>query len=86
MEQHSTQLIWSVLKMENELPKYSDLKSLSEEERSILIIEKLRTVIVNQTNHLRHHWAITLVCAAACLAGVFNFGVALLILFYKVPK
>jgi len=70
--------------MENELPDYQELKNLTEAERSIIIIEKLRTVIINQSNHLRHHWSITLICIAAALTGMFNLGVALLILFFKV--
>jgi len=78
------QLNWKEVNMENTLPEYQDLKNLTEEERSIIIIEKLRTVIINQTNHLRHHWAITLVCVAAGATGMFNLGIALLILFFKV--
>lgn len=68
----------------DELPSYQELKTLTEEERSVIIIESLRTVITNQSNHLRHHWAITLVGVAAGFTGMFNLCVALLILFFRV--
>ena len=66
--------------MEKELPNSSEFLSLTPDERSILMLEWLKTIITNQTNHLRHHWAITLVCAASA----FNLGVAFLIIFFKV--
>ena len=65
--------------MENELPNTSEFLALSPDQRSVLTLEWMRTVIVNQTNHLRHHWAITLVCAASA----FNLGIAFLIIFFK---
>ena len=70
--------------MNNELPSYAELKDLTDHEILLLLVEKLRTVIANQTNHLRHHWTITLVCVAAGLTGTFNLGIALLILFFRV--
>ena len=70
--------------MNNELPSYTELKSLSEEERSIIIIQSLRTVIINQSNHLRHHWAVTIVCLSAGTIGMINLGIAMVILFFRV--
>ncbi len=72
------------METEIKLPNVDSFLSLTEGERSILILQSLQTIIVNQSNHLRHHWAITLVCVAAGLTGMFNLSVALLILFSKV--
>jgi len=69
--------------MSVELPSYPELKDLSDREILMLVIEKLRSVSANQCNHLRHHWAITLICLSAALAGMFNLGIALLILFFR---
>ena len=70
--------------MENELlPSFEKLEHLTDREITIVIVSALRTVITNQTNHLRHHWAVTLVCAAAALSGVFNLGIAFLIIFFR---
>lgn len=72
--------------MNNEvkLPDVDSFLSLTDGERSVLVLQCLQTIIINQSNHLRHHWAITLVCVAAGLTGIFNLCVALLILFFRV--
>lgn len=72
--------------MENELPSFTEFKGLTEEERNILIIGYLRTVITNQVNHLRHHWAITLLAISAGLVGLVNLTIAMAIIFFRVPK
>lgn len=72
--------------MKTELPSSSEFLNLTPDERSILSLEWMRAIITNQTNHLRHHWAITLVCAAAALSGVFNLGIAFIIIFFRIPK
>lgn len=69
---------------EIKLPDVDSFLSLTDGERSVLILQSLQTIIINQSNHLRHHWAITLVCVAAGLTGLFNLSVALLILLYRV--
>jgi len=67
----------------NELPDYSTIKELTEPEFRVLLWEKLRSISINQSNHLRHHWAITLICCAALLTGIFNIGIALIIIFVR---
>ena len=69
---------------EIKLPDVDSFLSLTDGERSVLILQSLQTIITNQTNHLRHHWTITLVCIGAGLTGTFNLGIALLILFFRV--
>lgn len=76
-------LNWREGEMENELPNYAELESLTDREINIIVIEKLRSVVINQTNHLKHHWAITIVCLAALLTGLFNLSIALVILIVK---
>ena len=41
--------------MENQLPSGAEFLSLNHDERSLLTLEWMRTVIINQTNHLKHH-------------------------------
>lgn len=72
--------------MENELPSFTEFKGLTEEERSILIISYLRIVITNQTNHLKHHWAITLLAISAGFIGLVNLTIAMAIIFFRIPK
>ena len=69
--------------MSTELPSYPELKDLTDREILMLVVEKLRSVANNQCNHLKHHWTITVICLSALLAGVFNFGIAMIVLFFK---
>lgn len=69
--------------MSDELPNYSQLKELTDREILILVVEKLRSVGINQCNHLKHHWAITLICCAAGITGIFNLGIAFVLIFIK---
>lgn len=40
----------------NDIPEYAELKDLTDREILLVIIEKLRVISTNQTNHLhRHH-------------------------------
>lgn len=72
------------METEIKLPDVDSFLSLTDGERSVLILQSLQTIITNQSNHLRHHWAITLVGVAAGLAGLFNLGIAMLILFFRI--
>lgn len=70
--------------MENEIPDYyAKLPDLTDREILFMVVEKLRYISKNQSNHLKHHWAITLICCAAALTGIFNIGIALMIIFVK---
>ena len=69
--------------MSDELPNYSQLKELTDREILILVVEKLRSVGINQCNHLRHHWAITLICITASLTGALNLTIAFVLIFLK---
>ena len=50
----------------------------------ICIEEKIRELRNQFDNHLKHHFAITLVAISAGLIGMVNFGIAMIILFFKV--
>jgi len=69
--------------MSDSIPDYSSVKDLTEPEFRVLLWEKLRSISVNQGNHLKHHWAITLICCAAGLTGIFNLGIAFVLIFLQ---
>ena len=69
--------------MSDTIPDYSSLKDLTDREILILVVEKLRSISVNQCNHLKHHWAITLICVTAALMGLVNLGLAFMVIFIK---
>ena len=68
--------------MESNIPEITDLKKLTNRELILMLVEKLRFVSINQTNHLRHHWAITLICVSAGVIGLANLSIAMLVLFF----
>lgn len=72
--------------MENELPSFTEFKDLTEDERNILIIAYLRIVITNQVNHLKHHWAITMLAISAGLIGLVNLTIAMAVIFFRIPR
>lgn len=74
----------------DKLPNYSEIKGLSDSEFRIVLWDKLMSLAngqdaikTNQCNHLKHHWAITLICVTAGLTGIFNLGIAFVIVFVK---
>ena len=76
--------------MPNGIPNYSEIKDLSDSEFRIVLWDKLLSIIINQKtieknqcNHLKHHWAITLICVTAGLTGIFNLGIAFVLIFVK---
>lgn len=69
--------------MVGHLPNYSEIKDLSDSEFRIVLWDKLQSISTNQGNHLKHHWAITLICCAAAITGVFNLGIAFLLIFVQ---
>jgi len=69
--------------MNSEIPSYTELNALDDRELLLIIVERLRTVSINQTNHLRHHWAVTIVCTSAGVIGMINLCIAMLVLFFK---
>lgn len=60
------------------------MESRTDHDILICIEEKIKELRHQFENHLKHHWTITLVCLSAGLVGIFNFGIALLILFFRV--
>lgn len=44
---------------------------------------KLVELKLQFSNHLKHHWAVSIICAAAALTGLMNFGIAMFIIFIK---
>ena len=69
--------------MNDELPNYAQLKELTDREILLLVVEKLRSVSIQQTNHLRHHWAITIAALTAGIIGMINLGIAMMIIFFR---
>ena len=68
--------------MDFNIPEYSELKKLTNRELIMVLVEKLRFMSINQTNHLAHHWAITVICVSAGVIGLVNLCIALLVLFF----
>jgi len=69
--------------MSQPLPSYAELEALSDREILIMVVGELRDVRTNQTNHLKHSWALAMLCIATGLAGLTNVGIALLVLFFQ---
>ena len=67
--------------MDANIPEFPELKKLTTKELVILLMERLRIVSINQTNHLKHHWAITVICVSAGLIGLANLCIAMIVLF-----
>ncbi len=67
--------------MNDEMPSYAELENLTDRQVLYIILERMRTFGTNQTNHLKHHWAITLICVTIGLTGVLNVLIALMIIF-----
>ena len=69
--------------MSTELPSYPELKNLTDREILLLVVERLRSVSINQCNHLRHHWAVTIACLSAGIIGMINLSIAMVVLFFR---
>ena len=69
--------------MNAELPEFPELKKLTTREILFIVVERLRFISINQTNHLKHHWAITVLCVSAGLIGLANLSIAMLVLFFS---
>lgn len=69
--------------MGDKLPNYHELKELSDREILIVVVSKLCEIENNQSNHLKHSWALAMLCLAAGFAGMTNVGIAILVLFFQ---
>lgn len=49
----------------------------------ICIEEKIRELKHQFDNHLRHHFAVTLIALSAGFVGMVNLSIAMIILFFK---
>ena len=49
----------------------------------ICVEEKLKELKHQFDNHLRHHWAVTLAALSAGIIGMINFGIAMVMFFFK---
>lgn len=70
--------------MSDEMPSYTELENLSDRQVLYIIYERMRIFGINQTNHLKHHWAITLICVTIGLTGMVNIGIALAICYLTI--
>lgn len=68
--------------MSSELPSYAELENLSDREILIMVVGALRTIENNQINHLKHSWALSMLCVGAGVAGLVNIGIAMLTIFF----
>ena len=73
---------WREGNMESNIPELTELKKLTNRELILVLVEKLRFISINQTNHLAHHWAITVICVSAGIIGLANLCIAMLVLFF----
>jgi hypothetical protein len=52
----------------------------------VCIEEKLKELKVQFGNHLKHHFAITLVAISAGFIGLVNLTIAMAVIFFRIPK
>lgn len=65
-----------VLPEENETV---DVKSMTDGEWRVYMHMSMKHMMKQFSNHLHHHWMITIVCASAALGGVASFVVGLML-------
>jgi hypothetical protein len=56
-----------------------DVKKMTEGEWRVYMHLTMKQMMKQFSNHLRHHWMITIVCASAALGGVASFVVGLML-------
>jgi len=56
-----------------------DVKSMSEGEWRVYMHVTMKQMMKQFSNHLHHHWVVTIVCASAALAGVSSFVVGIML-------
>jgi len=64
------------------LPEESDnidVKQMSEGEWRVFMHLTMRQLMKQFSNHLHHHWVVTIICASAALGGISSFVVGLLL-------
>jgi len=77
--------------MSDEFPSYEELQRLPTKEILIMVVQKLRSVSINQCNHLKHHEtkeiadrkylkSIKLIALSAILSGFITLATGLILI------
>lgn len=56
-----------------------DVKHMTEGEWRVYMHLTMGQIMKQFSNHLRHHWMVTIICASAALAGISSFVVGLML-------
>jgi hypothetical protein len=57
----------------------ADVKQMTDGEWRVYMHLTMQQLMKQLSNHLRHHWIITVICASAAMGGVFSFVVGLML-------
>ena len=56
-----------------------NVKDMSDAEWRVFMHVSMKHLMKQFSNHLNHHWYITIICAAAALGGISSFIVGLML-------
>jgi len=56
-----------------------DVRSMSDEEWRVFMHMSIKHLMKQFSNHLNHHWVVTIICASAALAGISSFIVGIML-------
>lgn len=56
-----------------------EVKGMTEGEWRVYMHLTMKQIMKQFSNHLRHHWMVTIICASAALAGISSFVVGLML-------
>jgi len=62
---------------------YGEYKAMHDHDLLVIVCTKVDTLEKHFTNHLKHHWAITLAATTATFMGLSSFIVGVILLFVK---
>jgi len=57
----------------------ADVKQMTDGEWRVYMHLTMRQLMKQFSNHLHHHWVVTIVCASAALGGISSFVVGLML-------
>lgn len=63
--------------MSDELPSFAELNELEDRQILIIVVEKLRTIDMNQKNFYKHFWAVALLFLGTGLTGIISLCIAI---------
>lgn len=57
----------------------ADVKGMTEGEWRVYMQMSMQHMMNQFSNHLHHHWVVTIICASAALGGISSFVVGILL-------